>query len=227
MKKRCLLFLLCLFLASCQGRISDIEELDAVIDAELAGATVYRQDHNGAYFDYYLPSDIYEVSSKKDAVILSFNDEKILMNLNITSIIARQDADLDNYLLEEGFYAKEDEIYYREGHYLDFDQDECAYVYAIYDVDGRHLAILKTDDMTYYAYTGNDLALITKRLFMLAESASVDRDLVVNDYANVDMIDYRREQVNLFETIVPQEGRLEDIVIDTPEPTANGENITE
>ena len=149
------------------------------------------------------------------------------MNLNITSIIARQDADLDNYLLEEGFYAKEDEIYYREGHYLDFDQDECAYVYAIYDVDGRHLAILKTDDMTYYAYTGNDLTLITKRLFMLAESASVDRDLVVNDYANVDMIDYRREQVNLFETIVPQEGRLEDIVVDTPEPTENGENITE
>lgn len=227
MKKICLLFLACLFLCACSHTEDIAASLDTVIDSELSNPTVYRQDQNTIFFSYYLPSDIYKLESYKDATIFSFNNEEILMNMNITSIIASEEGNIKEGARNENFYSNDRLVYSREGTYLNHDEIEVEFIYNIYAVNNKYLISFKTDDMNYYAYVSrNSLELLTKRLFMLAESMSVNSESVVAYYANVDMIDYTRKQVNLFETVIPREGQLEEILIDKdlPSTTTPSEN---
>lgn len=227
MKKICLLFLACLLLCACSNTEDIAVSLDAVIDSELSNPTVYRQDQNTIFFSYYLPSDIYKLESHKDAAIFSFNNEEILMNMNITSIIASEEGSIKEEARNENFYSDDRLVYSREGTYLNHDEIEVEFIYNIYAVNNKYLISFKTDDMNYYAYVSrNSLELLTKRLFMLAESMSINSESVVAYYANVDMIDYTREQVNLFETVIPREGQLEEILIDKdlPSTTTPSEN---
>lgn len=227
MKKICLLFLACLFLCACSHTEDIAASLDTVIDSELSNPTVYRQDQNTIFFSYYLPSDIYKLESYKDATIFSFNNEEILMNMNITSIIASEEGNIKEGARNENFYSNDRLVYSREGTYLNHDEIEVEFIYNIYAVNNKYLISFKTDDMNYYAYVSrNSLELLTKRLFMLAESMSINSESVVAYYANVDMIDYTRKQVNLFETVIPREGQLEEILIDKdlPSTTTPSEN---
>lgn len=227
MKKICLLFLACLFLCACSHTGDITASLDTVIDSELSNPTVYRQDQNTIFFSYYLPSDIYKLESYKDATIFSFNNEEILMNMNITSIIASEEGNIKEGARNENFYSNDRLVYSKEGTYLNHDEIEVEFIYNIYAVNNKYLISFKTDDMNYYAYVSrNSLELLTKRLFMLAESMSINSESVVAYYANVDMIDYTRKQVNLFETVIPREGQLEEILIDKdlPSTTTPSEN---
>ena len=227
MKKICLLFLACLFLCACSHTEDIAASLDTVIDSELSNPTVYRQDQNTIFFSYYLPSDIYKLESYKDATIFSFNNEEILMNMNITSIIASEEGNIKEGARNENFYSNDRLVYSKEGTYLNHDEIEVEFIYNIYAVNNKYLISFKTDDMNYYAYVSrNSLELLTKRLFMLAESMSINSESVVAYYANVDMIDYTRKQVNLFETVIPREGQLEEILIDKdlPSTTTPSEN---
>lgn len=227
MKKICLLFLACLFLCACSHTENITASLDTVIDSELSNPTVYRQDQNTIFFSYYLPSDIYKLESYKDTTIFSFNNEEILMNMNITSIIASEEGNIKEGARNENFYSNDRLVYSREGTYLNHDEIEVEFIYNIYAVNNKYLISFKTDDMNYYAYVSrNSLELLTKRLFMLAESMSINSESVVAYYANVDMIDYTRKQVNLFETVIPREGQLEEILIDKdlPSTTTPSEN---
>ena len=215
MKKRSLIFLLCLFLVGCNQSADIKTSLDAIISEEVNNGDIYRQDHNSVYFSYYLPSDIYIIEASRNVSILSFNQDRILMNLNITSIIADQNKTKNGFFESTISYKKDYLIYQNKGIYRDYDDIECHYDFEVYEINEHYLLNLKTDDMCYYAYTTIDnVELLTKRLFSLAESMSMNRELIISDYSNFDAIDYRRQQINLFETIIPQEGKVEDIIVD-------------
>lgn len=214
MKKLCLLLFSCLILFACSYPEDLNSTLDTVIETTLDDVKVRRQDHNGVFYSFYLPSDIYQLESYRDAAIFDFNNEKILMNLNITSIIAEQENKKTKTLKVSNSSISTPAVYSKQGQYQDYDEFECHYVFEVYQLNNKYLVSFFTDDMSYYSYTSlNNLPLLTKRLFMLAKSMSVDHEAVMMMYSNVDLIDYTRKQVNLFETVVPKEGYLEDIVI--------------
>lgn len=215
MKKLCCVFFVCLFLFGCTAEIDIKKKLDEVIDNTSKLENVNRQDHTSTYYSYYLPSDFYQLLASQDAEVFSFNNEKVLMNLNIPSIIALKKEDVEGKLNAESFYSNDDLVYSKSGDFLDIDNHQCNYIFEVFKSNGKYLVAFKTDVMNYYAYSGEgNLPLLTKRLFEIAKSLSVSRDNVIANYSNVDIIDYRREQVNLFETLIPKEGHLEDIIID-------------
>ena len=52
-------------------------------------------------------------------------------------------------------------------------------------------------------------------MMQVATNCDVKDDMVIADYSTKDIIDYEKSTVNLFEQSFPQEGRVEDMMIDT------------
>ena len=49
-------------------------------------------------------------------------------------------------------------------------------------------------------------------MLIIAYSVEIDEKAVIDKYSAKDVIDYTKEQVNLFEIIVPKDGRLEELI---------------
>ena len=83
----------------------------------------------------------------------------------------------------------------------------------VYAIDDKHLLYLIIDDVTIASLI--DLDAIDQILYdMLVVGTSIRTrdDLIINDFSSRDVIDYHQETIDLFEIIVPQDGRLEELL---------------
>lgn len=54
---------------------------------------------------------------------------------------------------------------------------------------------------------------MASKIFNLLKSADVDTSAVLTNYSSRDVIEYRKSTVNLFEAVMPVEGRIDDMMI--------------
>lgn len=216
-----LLILLCILLCSCAEYQDLITELDAIF-AETSETTKIRHNNFTKYVDYYLPSDISEESADNLSTVLVFNRSKIIADVNISGIInERYYVDLP--LNEEGFFDEGKLFYTKKGSYLDGEGNNKEFIFRVYEYNEEYLLHFLTSDLIFYAYgERNDLVPLTSRIFLIARGAEVRSAAVLADFSTIDVIDYHKKQVNLFETIMPVNGTVSDFILEQDE-TKTGE----
>lgn len=161
------------------------------------------------YMDYYLPYELNEYSSDEISSVYLLNDGKLIMNINISGII-------NNEFKDEGFFDIDKIIYTYSGYYLDFNSNQEDFLFNVYKYDDEYILYFINKDLIFYAYTNkNDVLLMAQKIYDIAKSVSIDREIIVNTYSNNIEIDYQKTYVNLFKTTIPVSGRVEDLMIDT------------
>lgn len=89
MKQVCTFLMICiLFLTGCASITSSSlqERLDVQVE-KAEKAELSKPDHKKKYYSYYLPSDMGRYESSETGNVLSYNEVKILMSLNVSGII--------------------------------------------------------------------------------------------------------------------------------------------
>ena len=219
--RKAFLVLLCVILCSCASHGSLIQELDDVFK-ESAKTEKIRHNNFTRYVDYYLPSDISEETADKLSYVLAYNRSRIIMDINISGIINERYYD-ELPLAEEGFFDNSKLFYTKEGTFKDNEGNEREYIFRIYEYDEKYLLHFLTKDLIIYAYgERNDLIPLTSRIYLIAKGAEVRSSAVLADFSTIDVIDYHKKQVNLFETIMPVNGSIDDFMLETDE-TETGE----
>lgn len=174
----------------------------------------YRINNHMNYYSYYLPSDMGEDPLDSDSVVIKYNDSKIIMNVNVNGIINARYYK-DKYLKDDGFFVEDKLIYSKKGKYLSYDESEKDYVYKLYKYNSLYIIHLYTSDMNYYGTaTYTDLEELSRQIMIIAKNTEVDTNAVTAKYSKIDVIDYQKKQINLFDTIMPVNGELGSMLIE-------------
>ncbi|MBO4919372.1 MAG: hypothetical protein J5365_04370 [Erysipelotrichaceae bacterium] len=215
--RKLLLILLCIMFCSCARHEDLRQELDKVF-TETGYTGKIRHNNFTRYVDYYLPSDIGEETADRLSSVLIYNRSRIIMDVNISGIINdRYYEDLPR--AEEGFFDDSRLFYTKEGTYKDYEGNDKEYIFRIYEYDEDYLLHFLTKDLIFYAYgEEKDLIPVTSRIYLIARGAEVRSSAVLADFSTIDVIDYHKKQVNLFETIMPVNGSINDFMLENEEP---------
>ena len=215
MKK--ILAALCLFMILSGCKTSDPEQLNSDLDAVfsvLEESGTYRVNNMMEHYSYYLPSDMSEEALDSDAIVLRYGDVRAGMNLNISGIVNARYYP-EHVLEDEGLFAEENMAYRKEGTYTDYDGISKNYIYSLYRYEDTYIISLLSNDMSYYASTDEfRVREVTAHLLTIMKNTSVATDEVASIYANKDIIDYRKKQIDLFDVGLPDNGAISSLLVD-------------
>lgn len=226
MKK--ILLLLCL-LFICAGCVSnDIETLSSNLDNIFNNVDDISKNYPNnkmRYYSYYLPSDMGEEEIDSESVTIRYNDSIVVMNLNIADIINEKYYP-DELLKDDGFFDEQYLIYEKSGTY-DVDEVKHQYVYKLYKKDDKYIFHLKTVNINFYGSSNlSDIVQLSKHLIMISKSITIEKDTILKNYYKKDVIDYSKKQIDLFDSSLPSNGKLSDMLTDDAIVKDNS-NITE
>ena len=207
---------MCLLLTLCGCKTIESNSLNDILDDVLASfsdAKNYRINNIMEYYSYYLPSDMSEETADSDSIVLKYNDSRIIMNLNIANIV--NSKYYHTAVVDEGFFDDQYLVYKKNGTYKSQDDISKAYILKVYSYKDLYALEFITSDMNYYGSVNkNEIDEVIKHLLIMAKNTSVDNEAVVKDFSNKDVIDYKKKQINLFDTSMPTSGELTEILVD-------------
>ena len=203
---------MCVLLVSCASNVNLKTQIDDIFKIESQNIRIRRNNYSD-YVDYYVPSDLAEYYSSKLANIFTYNDSKLIMDINVPGILNAEHYP-NNTLNDEGFFDSSKMVYHRESSYLDLDGTINSYFFNIYEYKSQYLLYFVSKDLLFYGYCNEtDLAQMCSRMLYIAKSSSVKNDDVIANFSTKEVIDYQKKQVNLFETIMPVNGNIRDFLV--------------
>lgn len=217
----CLLFIFSGCVASDSNSLTN--ELDNVFN-NIDSIKEYYPNNTMRYYSYYLPSDMGEEEIDSESVTIRYNNSTVVMNLNIADIINEKYYS-DELLKDDGFFDEQYLIYEKTGTYLK-DENQCQYTYKLYKKDDVYIIHLKTVDINFYGSSNiSDVIELSKHLLMISKSITSEKDTILKNYYKKDVIDYSKKQIDLFDSSLPSNGKLSDMLTDNA-VVKDGSNIT-
>lgn len=212
MKKILYLILSALMLSSCTVKTSI--DLQSELESSLASANdakIFTSNINKPLYSYYLPPSIGRNKSTQTSSILNDRGRKFVMNLNVASII------------QEKYYSEteqtddfHDPIVKCEGEYIDVDEITHSYTVTTYEMNDYYVTVFHSDVVEFYSVLDAlSTCDIVEDMLRISRSMRVDTDAVIQAYSNKKTVDYKSEKIELFEQIVPESGRIEELFDNT------------
>lgn len=210
MKK--ILVLLCLLcLCGCAQKQTDLktslkQELETLAQAPIDNLA----DNNKPLYRYYIEPSIGRRQSTQTSNIFVLNNQEFVMNLDIATIINTRFY--ENIMFKKK--ADSSAMISLSGNYLDFNNLEYRYFLSVYDFeDGNYFISLSMQYVNFYAYCGYaDIEPLTLSMMKIGKTVDVDTEKVINTYSSKQSSDYVKEKLNLFEKIIPDSGRIEELM---------------
>lgn len=192
------------------------KSLQERIDAESSKAErseLTKANHSKKYYSYYLPSDMGRYESTNTGNVLSYNEVKILMSLNVSGIINRSLYPSEK---ETAFPLREDGgVAERKGLYTDSENIGHTYRLVVYDLADTSTVCMISDTVIMYANCNDFNAdKVAGKMIELARSVSVNETDLVSDYSNRIPEISGSEKVEMFESTAPENGRIEELFED-------------
>ncbi len=199
-------------LCGCVSIADPAPELDQVFSADMKQEKIRRNNYS-TYIDYYLPSDTSELEGGKLSDSFTYHNSTFIMDVNISGIINEKYYPSEQFS-DEGFFDRNKLQYSRQGTYVDADGESHEYLYRVYRYDEKYLTYFVSRDLIFYGYASeDDLVGLSSRILLMAKGAEVRHNDVVANYSLRDEIDYEKKQINLFETIMPVNGNVNEFMI--------------
>lgn len=209
--KRLFVVLLLVMMCGCASNKDINTELDSLLSD--ANKIVSNHPNNSLeYYDYYLPSDMGEVSFDQESLVLSYLDNKIVVNININDVVNIKYYP-EQYLTNSSLLDQNKLVYSKSGKYLTIKDIERDYILNLYQNNDYYVIELITSDLTYITSSKAYIKDIVKHLFTIAKSVDLDEELIIADYSNKNIVDYKKKQIDLFDSTRPTSGDLSEMLI--------------
>ena len=104
-------------------------------------------------------------------------------------------------------------VYSKSGKYLTIKDIERDYILNLYQNNEYYVIELITSDLTYITSSKSYVKDIVKHLFTIARSVDLDEDLIINNYSDKNVVDYKKKQIDLFDSTRPTSGNLSELLI--------------
>ena len=213
MRKILTIIFICALLTSCVNTDDFLSELDDVF-ASAGSDEVIRTNNYSAYVNYYLPSDTQEFSNDYLSHTFIYNNSKIIMDINVSGIINSKYY-TDYLITNEGFFDENKLFYYYEGVYRNIADKDIKFFYRVYRHNNEYLGYFVSEEVIFYTYTNNeDLLPVSSRILLMAKGLAVNREDIISNYSSKEVVDYQKKQVNLFETIMPVNGVVNEFLLE-------------
>lgn len=207
--KKVLVLLLSILLCACASTSS----FDSVFETE--DSEKVRVNNYTNYIEYYLPSDVNEESSEPLSFVFSFDDCKLVMNINISNIL-NKDYYKQTVLNDEGFFDENKLVYNRDGEFTNINGNRVRYFFKAYEYENESLLYFVSDNVNFYGYCSSDKAiLLASKILQMAKAANTHEDRIIADFSTADVIDYQRSTIDLFEKTLPKDGPVDEFIIET------------
>ena len=211
-----LLFGLCLCGCSAQAGLDSRLQAACTQASELA--INVRADNVKDLYSYYIEPGIGRRSSTASSNIFVMDNQEFIMNLNIAEIVNVKLYDqTQSVALPQG----EAWMSVAEGEFTDVQKRMQKYAAGVLPTGKDQLLVMvKTP---YFTFTGlsNETAapLLAQEMIKIARTAEVDEEAVLKAYSTRTKISYVKENLNLFEDEIPENGRLEEMMPNKPAHT--------
>lgn len=209
--KRLFVVLLLVMMCGCASNKDINTELDSLLSD--TNKIVSNHPNNSLeYYDYYLPSDMGEVNFDQESLVLSYLDNKIVVNININDIVNNKYY-TEQYLTNSSLLDQNKLVYSKSGKYLTIKDIERDYILNLYQNNDYYVIELITSDLTYITSSKAYIKDIVKHLFTIAKSVDLDEELIIADYSDKNIVDYKKKQIDLFDSTRPTSGDLSEMLI--------------
>lgn len=209
MKK--LLLLLCLLsLCGCSVKNHDVadhlgERLEALAKAPIEDLA----DNNKPLYRYYIEPSVGRRTSTETSNVFVYNGREFLMNLDIAAVI-------NNRFYKEAAFEKRldrSAMIAQEGTYVDYNDLEFRYLLEVYDYEDLYFIVLDMAYVNFYACCEyaeiEDLVLM---MMKIGKTVEVNAEQVVAAYSSKQTTEYVKEKLDLFEVVIPDSGRIEELL---------------
>ena len=208
MGKKILLVLLCIVLTGCiQSSQTMQERLDEKITA-VSALPIPSASHRKPFYTYYTEPSIGHYRSTETSNEFSYQSTKFVMNLNVQAIM---DSSTD---IVQSIYTQKP-IAKNTGSFQNMLDESVSYVCEIYQVDHHYAVFFTSSTVNLFGVTEiGDAAELAGKMYSIARSVIVRKDVVSQVYSHESAIDYEGEAINLYKDIAPEEGTLQELIED-------------
>ena len=209
--KRLFIILLLVMMCGCTSNKDINTELDNLL-SDTSKIVSNHPNNSLKYYDYYLPSDMGEISFDKESLVLSYLDNKIIVNININDVVNNKYYP-EEYLNNTSIFDQNKIIYSKSGQYTTIKNIEKDYLLNLYQNDDNYVVELITSDLTYITSCKMSIRNVVKHFFTIAKSVDLDEELIIADYSDKNIVDYKKKQIDLFDSTRPTSGDLSEMLI--------------
>ena len=205
-------FLLCLSLLMVLCGCYQASDLETEIDRTIVGLQNVNinnyQNHVKRFYRYYLPSDVVSIESGSTYDVFSCEQTTFVMNLDVGRII-NDEYYHENEISENiSIYAKDYLVYDLNGTVLD-----SVFKLNVYQCDQLYLLELAINNVTFNACVKLDYVSETlRKMLIIGNSVLTNNNEIIDNLSNKDVIEFHKEKIDLFQIIIPKDGRLEELI---------------
>lgn len=163
------------------------------------------------FYSYYVEPSVGRIDSNESSNIFEKNNVKFVMNLNVSNIInTRYYSDA---MIDSNTVTKDELLFTINGKYKDYLDNEYDYSCDVYKYDNTYYMTFVSKYMNFYAI-GNQMDLITvaQEMLKISKTIRVDEDAVISHYSSKETVEYQKEALQLFEVVVPENGRVDEML---------------
>ena len=208
MGKKILTVLLCVLLTGCaQSNLSMQERLEQQITT-VSSLPIPGASHRKPFYTYYTEPSIGHYRSTETSNEFSFQSTKFVLNLNVQAIM---DSSTD---ITQSIYTQKPIAIY-SGSFQNMLDETVNYVCEIYQVDRYYAVFFTSSTVNLFGVTyAGDAVELAGKMYSIARSVIVRKDVVSQVYSHESAIDYEGEAINLYKDIAPEEGTLQELIDD-------------
>lgn len=216
MKKRRLVPLL---LAAALSAGCAAADPSSLLEEEIAAGTrrqILSANHSTRYISYYLQPSFGIMEQEDTCTVFNISGMKLYMNIRAEKVI--QDA----YYSDVSEELPDGAAYTASGTYSDVNEEAYSYEAAVYESGSTSVLFLRTEYADFLAQgRADEVCALAEEAICIARSLSVDTAAITDAYSLREEITYSTDTLELFETLVPEEGSIEEILTEHASATAS------
>ena len=202
-----------------------LEDVKAKLDGAVTSEISSSVNTNKGFISFYLEPSIGRTEANKTNSVFLIDGEHCVLTVDVPAIVTAKYYSSDNpdLVVMREIDAFPNQIFEKEGTFLSGGGLVREYRCRIYRLDQKNYGVMiQTSNIILVAEcplakTGN----MTASMMRIARTIRCDEEQVVSAYSQKEMINYRKEVLDIFQKIYPENGSLLDMLEDDTDNTKN------
>lgn len=163
------------------------------------------------FYSYYIEPSVGRIDSNISSNIFEKGNVKFVMNLNVSNII--NSKYYSDAMIDSNTVTKKDLLFSINGKYVDYLGKEYDYNCDVYQFDNLYYLSFISKYMNFYTVgSQTDLITVAQEMLKISKTIEVSEDEIISHYSSKETIEYKKEALQLFEVIVPENGRVDEML---------------